>query len=113
MLLASCLAVVWWQSQQQIQRVIQSAVLIRLTLVRASRGMLEYCTFGQLQGIMLRGHVFSARGVILDMGLRPPVLLPAGSVAAAAAVFPSRPGGCQLLRHARGIFVLPVIIPVM
>ena len=59
-----------------------------------------------LQGsIMLRGDVFSTRG---------PVLLPAGSVAAAAAaVFPSRPGGCQLLRHDRGLFVLTVIIPVM
>ena len=74
---------------------------------------MEQGTFGQLQGsIMLRGDVFSARGVILDMGLRPPVLLPAGSVAAAA-VFPSRPGGCQLLRHDRGLFVLTVIIPVM
>ena len=79
-------------------------------MVRALRGMPEQCTFGRLQGIMLR-----ARGVvILDMGLRPPsVLLPAGSVAAAAAVFPSRPGGCQLLRHDRGLFVLTVIIPVM
>ena len=38
------------------------------------------------------------------MGLRPPALLPAGSVAAAAAVFPSRPGGCPLLRHERGLF---------
>ena len=84
--------------------------------------------FGQLRG-MLRRDAFSARGVIipvmrsttgvtpdgvvLDMGLRPPVLLPAGSVAAAAAVFPSRPGGCPLLRHERGLFVLTVIIPVM
>ena len=102
------------QSQQQIQRV--EAVLIRLTLVRApsqgQRPLVEEGTYGQLQG-MLRGDVFSARGVILDMGLRPPVLLPAGSVAAAAAVFPSRPGGCQLLRHDRGLFVLTVIIPVM
>ena len=68
--------------------------------------------FGQLRG-MLRVDAFSARGVVLDMGLRPPVLLPAGSVAAAAAVFPSRPGGCPLLRHERGLFVLTVIIPVM
>ena len=81
------------QSQQQIQRV--EAVLIRLTPVRApsqgKRSLVEQGTFGQLQGSMLRSDVFSARGVvILDMGLRPPVLLPAGSVAAAAAVFPSR-----------------------
>ena len=44
-------------------RTLLSAVLIRLTLVRALRGMLEQGTsFGQLQGIMLRGDVFSARG---------------------------------------------------
>ena len=67
--------------------------------------------FGQLRG-MLRRDAFPARGVVLDEGLRPPVL-PAGSVAAAAAVFPSRPGGCPLLRHERGLFVLTVIIPVM
>ena len=74
------------QSQQHIQRV--EAVLIRLTLVRApsqrNHGTLvEQGTFGQLQGSMLRGDVFSARGVILDMGLRLPVLLPAVPVAAA------------------------------
>ena len=106
------------QSQQQIQRMrtLQSAVLIRLALVRApsqgNRSLVEEGTFAQLQG-MLRGDVFSARGVFLGMGLRPPVLLPAGSVAAASAVFPSRFGGCQLLRHDRGLFVLTVIIPVM
>ena len=33
----------------------------------------QEATFGQHQGIMLRGDVISARGVILDMGLRPPV----------------------------------------
>ena len=61
-------------------------------MVRALRGMPEQCTFGQLQSIiMLRGDVFSTRGVILDMGLRPPGLLPAGSVAATtAAVFPEQ-----------------------
>ena len=99
-------------------RTLRSAVLIRLTLVRApsqrNHGTLvEQGTLAQLQGSMLRGDVFSARGVILDMGLRPPALPPAGSVAAAAAVFPSRPGGCQLLRHDRGRFVLTVIIRVM
>ena len=67
------------QSQQQIPRV--EAVLIRLTLVRApNQGnhgtLVEQGTFGQLQGNMLRGDVFSASGVILDMGLRPRVCSP-------------------------------------
>ena len=68
------------QSQQQIPRV--EAVLIRLNLVRAPSqrnhgALVEQGTFGQLQGSMLRGDVFSARGVvILDMGLRPRVCSP-------------------------------------
>ena len=106
------------QSQQQIQRVVE-AVLIRLTLVRAEPtepwdlGGAGHVRPTSGQHHAARRRVLRTRRDPLDMGLRPPVLLPAGSVAAAAAVFPSRPGGCQLLRHDRGLFVLTVTIQVM
>ena len=89
----------------------RSQAMSRLCIAATRSPRLVERAFGQLRG-MLRVDAFSARGVALDMGLRPPVL-PAGSVAAAAAVFLSRPGGCRLLRHERGLFVLTGIIPVM
>ena len=40
-------------------RTLQSAVLIRLTLVRALRGMPEQCTLGQLQDMLRSDRLLS------------------------------------------------------